>query len=120
MTGTRVRQSFPWTVAIGLALWGCAIGVSYPVVAASPQASVPLATSATGQRAVLQKYCLSCHNQGMKQRGAVPIALDQLDLTRAAQDAETWERVIRKVRTGLMPPARAAHPDKATADGFAE
>ena len=55
----------------------------------------------------------------MKQRGAVPIALDQLDLARAAQDAEIWERVIRKVRTGLMPPARSPHPDKPIADGFA-
>ena len=100
------------------ALWCSAAGVFDPAMAASPQASTPV-TAAAGQRAVLQKYCLSCHSQAMKQRGAVPIALDQLDLTRAAQDAETWERVIRKVRTGLMPPARSPHPDKPIADGFA-
>jgi mono/diheme cytochrome c family protein len=113
----RARRSFLWTVAAGLALWAFSVAVSRPVVAASPQSAAP-ATAA--QHAVLQKYCLSCHTEGMKQRGAVPIALDQLDLNHVAQDAETWERVIRKVRTGLMPPARAPRPDKATADGFAE
>ena len=105
---TCIRRLFSCAVAIGWVWW-----------AVSPHAS-PLVASATGEQAVLQKYCLSCHNQGMKQRGAVPIAFDQLDLARAAQDADTWEKVIRKVRTGLMPPARAPHPDKATADGFAE
>ena len=113
-----VSRLCSWTVVLGLPLWA-AVAVSYPAVAASPQVASPV-PSAPAERAVLQKYCLSCHNQGMKQRGAVPVAFDQLDLTRAAQDAETWERVVRKVRTDLMPPARSPHPDNATADGFAK
>jgi hypothetical protein len=47
------------------------------------------------QHDVLQKYCLSCHIEAMKRRGAVPTSLDQRDLTGVANDAEIWERVIR-------------------------
>src|SRR5258708_2274831 len=107
----RARRSYPWMVAGVVAVVCAAAGVFDPAMAAGPQASAPV-TAVSAQRAVLQKYCLSCHSQAMKQRGAVPIALDQLDLTRVARDAETWERIIRKVRTGLMPPARSPHPDK--------
>jgi hypothetical protein len=113
----RARRSLLWTIAAGLALWAFSVAVSRPVAAASPQSAAPGA-AAVAPREVLQKYCLSCHNDGMKQRGAVPISLDHLDLARVARDAEVWERVIRKVRTGLMPPARSPHPDKGAGDGF--
>jgi mono/diheme cytochrome c family protein len=74
--------------------------------------------AAQAQQAVFQRYCLSCHNQALKSRGAVPMAFDDLSLTNAGARAETWEQIIRKVRTGLMPPAGAARPDKAAHDAF--
>ena len=70
------------------------------------------------ERAVLRRYCLSCHTQAMKQRGAVPIAFDMLDVSQAPRDAETWEKIVRKVRTGMMPPARSGRPDAVTAHDF--
>jgi hypothetical protein len=45
--------------------------------------------------------------------------LDRMDLTRVAADAETWERVVRKLRAGLMPPPSLPRPNKATLDQFA-
>jgi mono/diheme cytochrome c family protein len=75
------------------------------------------AAPATPQ-ATLQRYCLTCHNQNLKQRGTVPIAFDTLNPSNVGADAEVWEKVVRKVRTGLMPPAGRPRPDQATHDAF--
>ena len=64
-------------------------------------------------RAVIDKYCVGCHNTRLKTGG---LALDQLDLTRLADQAAIGEKMALKLRTGMMPPARAPRPDKATLD----
>ncbi len=69
-------------------------------------------------QATLQRYCLTCHNQNLKERGTVPIAFDKLNLSNVGADAEVWEKIVRKVRTGLMPPAGRPRPDKAAHDAF--
>src|SRR5215468_5388272 len=61
-----------------------------------------------GPFAVIQDYCLGCHNSKAKVGGLV---LDTLSPDRIPQDAKTWEAVIRKLRGGLMPPPGAKHPD---------
>jgi mono/diheme cytochrome c family protein len=66
-------------------------------------------------RAIVQKYCVGCHNDKVKSGG---FALTALDLAAAAKDADAWEHVIRKVRTGAMPPAGRPRPDKAAAANF--
>jgi hypothetical protein len=78
------------------------------ILSASAQ---PQAVSA--QRVFLQRFCLTCHTQKSKDRGIVPVALDSLDLSKVAADAETWEKVVRKLRGGLMPPAGSPKPDEA-------
>ncbi|HEY3826753.1 MAG TPA: DUF1592 domain-containing protein [Bryobacteraceae bacterium] len=70
----------------------------------------------TPPQAVLNQYCLTCHNQKLKTGG---LELDKLDLNHAGANAETWEKVVRKVRAGMMPPAGARRPDRKTLDGFA-
>jgi hypothetical protein len=57
---------------------------------------------------VIQDYCLGCHNSKAKVGG---LALDTMSPDRIAQDAKTWEAVIRKLRGGLMPPPGSKHPD---------
>jgi len=42
------------------------------------------------------------------------LTLDTLDLSAIGHDAETWEKVVRKLRSGMMPPQGAPHPDDAT------
>jgi hypothetical protein len=61
-----------------------------------------------GPWSVIQDYCLGCHNSKAKVGGLV---LDTLSPDRIAQDAKTWEAVIRKLRGGLMPPPGAKHPE---------
>jgi hypothetical protein len=70
----------------------------------------------TTSKAVIDRYCATCHNQRTR---AGNLALDTLDVSAAARDAETWEKVVRKVRTGMMPPGGAPRPDRATLDGLA-
>jgi len=62
-------------------------------------------------RAVLDQYCVSCHNQKLHTAG---LALDTVDIADPAAHAEVWEKVIAKLRAGSMPPAGRPRPDAAT------
>ena len=44
--------------------------------------------------------------------------LDTMDITHVGENAETWEKVVRKLRAGMMPPAGARHPEKPAAETF--
>jgi cytochrome c551/c552 len=66
---------------------------------------------AADPRAVLDTYCISCHNQTLQTAG---LALDNIDATNAGADAEVWERVIARLRAGSMPPPGIPRPDRAT------
>src|SRR5580698_8215352 len=77
---------------------------------AQQAATVPavLATSAASERALIDQYCVTCHNQRLKTGG---LALDQLDLAQMHDHAEIWEKVVRKLRAGMMPPSGMRRPD---------
>ena len=60
-----------------------------------------------GFRAVIDKYCVTCHNDKAKIGG---LTLENLDLDRIPADADIWEKVIRKVRVGMMPPQGTSPP----------
>src|SRR5437762_1826794 len=67
--------------------------------------------SALEPRAVIGKYCVTCHNAKLKTAG---LLLDTLDLAQAGEHALEWEKVARKFRTGEMPPPGLPRPDAAT------
>ena len=67
-------------------------------------------------RLLLRRYCTSCHNDRLKTAG---LSLDALDLSNVAAAAETWEKVVRKLRGGIMPPVGRPRPDAASIDSFA-
>jgi hypothetical protein len=71
--------------------------------------------AAARDAAFLDKYCTSCHDQ-QNWRGG--LALDLVDLHNIDGDAEMWEKVVRKLRTGMMPPAGEPRPPAAHADAF--
>jgi Protein of unknown function (DUF1592)/Protein of unknown function (DUF1588)/Protein of unknown function (DUF1585)/Protein of unknown function (DUF1587)/Protein of unknown function (DUF1595) len=75
-----------------------------------------LASSAYGQQAFVQRYCAGCHNDQLKSGG---LALTRLDAVHPGLSAPEWEKVIVKLRAGMMPPAGAPRPDTATVLGFA-
>ena len=63
--------------------------------------------SAQSPRAVLDQYCVTCHNEKTKTAG---LMLDKMDPARVAQNAEAWEKVVRKLRAGMMPPQGLPRP----------
>ena len=67
-------------------------------------------------RALLDQYCVTCHNQKLKTAG---LLLDKADPTNVSLDPETWEKVVRKVRAGAMPPQGMPRPDQAARERFA-
>jgi hypothetical protein len=66
--------------------------------------------------ATVNRYCVTCHNQRLK---TAKLALDTLDFTHPEKDALTWERAIRKLRGGMMPPPGAARPAAADVQALA-
>ena len=85
-----------------------------PAVAPTPPSrSAPsvAGTPPTSTRAVLDKYCVTCHNERLKTAG---LLLDKLDADHVANAAESWEKVARKLRTHEMPPPGMPRPDAAT------
>jgi mono/diheme cytochrome c family protein len=105
-------QVLAWTAGV---LTLCLCGLS--TRAAEPQQQRPQAApSPTAQyRALLDQYCVGCHNQRAKVGG---LTLDTIDLADAANHGEIWEKAIRKLRGGLMPPPGSRQPDRTTVNSF--
>jgi hypothetical protein len=71
---------------------------------------------ALSQHQILEQYCSGCHNERARTAGLV---LSNADLAHVADNAETWEKVVRKLRAGAMPPHGVPRPDRAVLDGLA-
>ena len=85
------------------------VGAQQPSSSTTTEVSAPSAT--TEPRALLDRYCVTCHNERLQTGG---LALDTLDLSDVAHDAAVWEKVVRKLRGGVMPPVGRPRPDSAT------
>src|SRR5664279_2895819 len=75
------------------------------------------APSAPSQPALLQRYCVACHNNQLKTAG---VTLQGLDAARVGDNAELLEKVLRKFKSGQMPPPGLPRPDVAAAAGFSK
>ena len=82
---------------------------------AAAQGAVP--AGATEYRAVLNRYCTTCHNDRLRTAG---LTLESIDVTHVAAGAEVWEKVIRKLRAREMPPPRRPRPDDETYGHFVD
>src|SRR4029453_2845187 len=85
-----------------------------PTTSASPTTSAPPTTSASqttppsqNPRALLDKCGVPCHSERLK---TANLSLQGLDLTKVADHAEVWEKGIRKLRAGGMPPPSLPRP----------
>jgi mono/diheme cytochrome c family protein len=81
---------------------------------AAPQQAVKPAPNPN--RALVDHYCVTCHNQKLR---TAKLAFDTLDLDHPEKDALTWERAIRKLRGGMMPPPGMPKPPLAAVNSFA-
>ncbi|HEY9462120.1 MAG TPA: DUF1592 domain-containing protein [Vicinamibacterales bacterium] len=66
--------------------------------------------------ALVQKYCLTCHSARVKTGG---LSLEGMNPAEAAAHSDVWEKVVMKLRGGMMPPQGMPRPDEATLEAFA-
>ena len=95
---TRTFQAVAFVAGMG----------SVGLQAAQPEAPV--------DRALLDRYCVTCHNTRLKTAG---LTLDTIDLTQVSANASVLEKVVGKLRSGQMPPPGRPRPDKAGRNRFA-
>jgi len=92
-------------------------GQTSPASASAPAAATaPAAPTVATEKAFFAQYCVVCHNQKAKAAGQPPalaITFDNLDLAHVEQNAESWERAVRQLRAGMMPPAGMPRPKPA-------
>jgi mono/diheme cytochrome c family protein len=92
------------------------LAISGPTLA--QQKTAPPATnaaSAAEARALLDKYCVTCHNARLK---TANLTFDKMDLSQVASDGAVWEKAVRKLRGGMMPPPGMPRPPLAAVDSF--
>jgi mono/diheme cytochrome c family protein len=115
----QVRNPLLWCVAAAVVTAGATGVRSRDLFAASAQAAAaPQTTAASSgtpsdaaadRGALVAKYCVTCHNDRLKTGG---LSLQTLDVATPAAHAAVWEKVIRKLRSGEMPPAAVrSRPD---------
>jgi hypothetical protein len=109
----QFRRIVPVIVVCGLCLIVTQARAVFSFQAARPAAS---GSAPNPQQALMNQYCAGCHNQDDNAGG---MALDKLDFEKVGKDAAVWERVVRKVRTGMMPPSGQPRPARAALDSFA-
>jgi mono/diheme cytochrome c family protein len=101
-----------WVVAVA------SLGLRAGHPSAQPQTPAPGGQVAAPQseQALVKQYCLTCHNA----RGlAGGLSLEGLDPAAAASHSDVWEKVIMKLRGGMMPPVGMPRPGEAALQGFA-
>ncbi len=79
-----------------------------------PSSSAP--SPVAEYRSVVENYCVGCHNERVRAAG---LLLDEVDVERASEVPEVWEKVVKKLRTRAMPPLGMPRPDEATYDALA-
>jgi len=102
-----VRRAI-FTLAFVLAPW--------TLLCASSGKGAASSSSPSEFRPIVERYCVSCHNERLKTGGLV---LEPTDLTNVSAHAEVWEKVVRKLRAGAMPPPGVQRPEAARLDAFA-
>jgi hypothetical protein len=92
------------------------MGMLAATVSAAGAQTRPAAASGTPDQALVREYCVSCHNEKMRRGNLV---LSGLDATRPQLNAPVWEKVVRKLRAGMMPPVGSKRPDAGRVEAFA-
>ena len=101
-----------------LTMCACVAWIGAVCLEGSPQTEVrlkPDATQTTPARALVSKYCVTCHNERLKTGN---LLLDTVDDT-IANASDTWEKVVVQLRGRSMPPVNMPRPDNATYDAVA-
>src|SRR5438093_7666069 len=101
----------------------CLVGMTFSSPSLQPArveaaASPPRAVTRQPElpsRALLDRYCVTCHNERLKTAG---VMFDKADVDRVDAHRELFEKAVRKLRSGQMPPQGLPRPDHATVMAF--
>src|SRR5262245_34538728 len=107
-----------WRIPTGTKGFLCAGALLALITASAPlqtRAQTPAAAGPDQHRAMLSTYCFTCHNTRLKTGG---LALDSLDLQAPEENAQIWEKALRKLRGRLMPPPESRQPQQQEIDSF--
>ena len=85
------------------------------IVAAAPAAGQQMRFAEVVGQELVARYCVTCHNDRLRTGG---FSFEPLDVADVAAHPEAWEKVVRKLRAGAMPPRPRPRPDQETYDGF--
>jgi hypothetical protein len=114
------------SLALALGALACLEGQAPALQAASSTSRTPSRFEAVrsqqlqavqSPQAILNRYCVTCHNQRLKTAG---LLIDALDVANVQSNTERWEQIIRKLRAQTMPPPGAPRPDEVTYRSLAE
>ncbi len=103
------------TTAVAAMLAGVVTFAAGPSATPALSGVASAAADAVPQQALVDKYCVTCHNKRQKAAG---LLLDETPLAQLTDHAEAWEKVVRKLHVGAMPPAGMPRPDDAALSGF--
>jgi len=108
-----------WVGVLAVAVVSAQSNAPAPTVRATastaPSTPGSAAADPATQRAIVNQFCVPCHNARLKTAG---LLLDQLDLDHLGEHADIGEKVVRKLRAGLMPPTNNRRPDPATMESL--
>jgi len=94
-------------LALGATIWVCSLGLSAQTRSARASAQPAREADAAPATATVKQYCVSCHSERGKAGG---LSLADYDVASAPEHADTSEKIIRKLRGSMMPPAGARRP----------
>src|SRR5690242_18556634 len=106
----QVRRAGRGSISVAIAGLITAGAVVFKVQAQQPGPSVaaPAAASGLPHAALVEEYCISCHDED-KKKGELSFELIAED--DVARHPDVWEKVIRKLRARQMPPVGKSRPD---------
>jgi len=113
--GVLMAARTPGPVAPQTAPAAAAVRASAPKLPAGAPAPVRAGASSQDHNAVIAKYCAGCHNE---RRPAADLSLAKFDVNDAVSHAEKAEKMIVKLRAGMMPPARSPRPEPAVLEAL--
>jgi mono/diheme cytochrome c family protein len=99
-----------------LSLWMSSAAQPLPKAATAQSSPSDPSNPASQYRAVVNQYCVTCHNETAKTGG---LTLEKMDFNDIGAGAEVWEKVVKKLRSGMMPPQGKPKPDDATRNKIA-
>src|SRR5215471_11527163 len=96
-----MRRTFTGACLVMLLLAGVQARQQAPGAPPRPAAPAAPPAATQAQRALIDQYCVTCHNDRLK---TAQLSLEKLDLAAVGDHPELWEKVVRKLRAGVMPP----------------